>query len=207
MALPLAARRHHGYPDTRAHWQMENRHMRMAILLAALALAACNDPAPAAKPEAKVAAAPQAAVPRLNAIDRSHAGTPAPTITFENVGRKPISLADYRGRKVLVNLWATWCAPCLAEMPQIDTLAATRGDALAVLPISQDMEGWQVVEPFFARKRFKALKPYLDQPGSFAESLKARGLPVSILYDEKGREIWRVAGTPDWAALAAQGVV
>ena len=112
--------------------------MRMAILLAALALAGCNDPAPAARPEATVAAAP-----KLNVIDRSHAGTPAPTIKFENVGRKPVSLADYRGKKLLVNLWATWCAPCLAEMPQIDTLAATRGDALAVLPISQDMEGWR----------------------------------------------------------------
>lgn len=181
--------------------------MRMAILLTALATAGCNDPAPAAKPEARVAAAPQSAAPKLNVIDRSHAGTPAPAIKFENAARKPVSLADYRGRKLLVNLWATWCAPCLAEMPQIDTLAASRGDALAVLPISQDMEGWQVVEPFFAKKRFKALKPYLDQPGSFAESLKARGLPISILYDEKGKEIWRVAGTPDWAALAAQGVI
>ena len=179
---------------------MENRPMRMAILLAALALAGCNDPAPAAKPEAKAAA-------KLNTIDRSHAGTPAPAIKFENRARKPVTLADYRGKKLLVNLWATWCAPCLAEMPQIDTLAATRGGALAVLPISQDMEGWQVVEPFFAKKRFKALQPSLDQPGSFAERLKVRGLPVSILYDEKGREVWRVAGTPDWAALAAQGVI
>lgn len=147
------------------------------------------------------------AAPKLNTIDRSHAGALAPTIAFENQRRKPASLADYRGRKVLVNLWATWCAPCLAEMPQIDTLAAARGDKLAVVAISQDMEGWQVVEPFFAKKRFKALKPYLDQPGSFAEQLKARGLPISILYDEKGLEIWRVAGTPDWAVLAAAGTI
>ena len=176
--------------------------MRMAILMAALALAGCNDPAPAAKPDAKVAVAA-----KVNAIDRSHAGAPAPDVRFENAVRKSVSLADYRGKKVLVNLWATWCAPCLAEMPQIDTLAAARGDALAVLPISQDMEGWQVVEPFFARKKFKALKPYLDQPGSFAEQMKARGLPISILYDENGKEIWRVAGTPDWAALAAAGTI
>ena len=180
--------------------------MRMAILMAALAIAGCNDPAPAAKPEAKVTTAPTT-VPKINIIDRSHAGTPAPSIKFENAARKPVSLADFRGRKVLVNLWATWCAPCLAEMPQIDTRAATRGDALAVLPISQDMEGWQVVEPFFARKKFKALKAYLDQPGSFAEQMKARGLPISILYDENGKEIWRVAGTPDWAALAAAGTI
>ena len=181
--------------------------MRIAMMLAALTLAGCNDPAPAAKPQAKVAAAPATNVPQLNTIDRSHAGTPAPAVLFENAARKPIGLAEYRGRKLLVNLWATWCAPCLAEMPQIDTLAATRGASLAVLPISQDMEGWQVVEPFFATKRFKALKPYLDQPGSFAERLGVRGLPVSILYDEQGKEIWRVAGTPDWAALAAAGVV
>ena len=77
-------------------------------------------------------------------------------------------------------------------------MARAKGAALTVLPISQDMEGWRAVEPFFAKRKFVALVARLDQPGAFAEAVKARGLPVSILYDENGREVWRVAGTLKW---------
>jgi thiol-disulfide isomerase/thioredoxin len=149
-----------------------------------------------------VAAAAPATAPRVavNTIDRSHAGEAAPKVMFEKspTGEKA-SLADYRGRRVLVNLWATWCAPCLAEMPELDALAAAKKGKVVVLPLSQDMEGWQAVKKFFKPGRFQTLVPVLDQPGSFAERIGARGLPMSILYDEKGREVWRVAGTLKWA--------
>jgi thiol-disulfide isomerase/thioredoxin len=176
------------------------------LLLTGLALAACNDAAPKTEtPAAGVAAAAKPAV-AVNAIDRSHAGTPAPAIRFERRGGKTVSLADFRGRPVLVNLWATWCAPCIAEMPLLDELATAQRDTLVVLPISQDMEGWLAVDKFFTAAKFPNLEPLLDQPGSFAESLNARGLPISILYDAEGKEVWRVAGTPDWRALAAKGL-
>ena len=174
------------------------------MLLAGLAISGCNETAPAAKP---VAAAAKLNAPKLNAIDRSHAGSPAPDTAFERKGGKPQTLADFRGKPVLVNLWATWCAPCIAELPELDRLAGQRLGKLAVLPISQDMEGWRAVDKFFAKAKFKTLAPLVDQPGSFAETLKARGLPISILYDKNGREVWRVAGTPDWAAMAAKGVI
>lgn len=148
-----------------------------------------------------------AADPKLNMLDRSHAGTQAPDITFEWHGGEKVRVADFRGTKVLVNLWATWCAPCIAEMPQLDQLAAGRRGRMVVLPISQDMEGWIAVNKFFSAGKFNTLEPYVDQPGSYAESIKAKGLPVSILYDEKGAEIWRVAGTPDWNDLAKKGIV
>jgi thiol-disulfide isomerase/thioredoxin len=175
--------------------------MRTAMLLVVgVALAGCD--------AAPTPAQPTAVTPtRLNAIDRSHAGSPAPAIIFERSGGDKVRMADFRGRPVLVNLWATWCAPCIAEMPQIDALAASRRGKLAVLPISQDMEGWLAVKPFFAKGKFTTLQPYVDQPGSFAESLKARGLPISILYDANGKEVWRIAGTPNWADLAKKGVV
>ena len=85
-------------------------------------------------------------------------------------------------------------------MPDLDKLAAAKGAKLLVLPLSQDMEGWQAVTKFFKPGKFKSLQPMLDQPGSFAEKIGARGLPMSVLYDEKGREVWRVAGTLKWGS-------
>lgn len=194
--------------------------MRMARLLLALStaatLAGCDGgdtgktPAPqataAATPTA-AAATPTAVAAKLNVIDRSHAGTPAPDVPFEWHGGEPVRVADFAGQKVLVNLWATWCAPCIAEMPMLDQLAASRRGKLVVLPVSQDMEGWLAVNKFFTPGKFNTLEPYVDQPGSFAEAIKAKGLPVSILYDEQGKEIWRVAGTPNWLELGMKGVV
>ena len=148
-----------------------------------------------------------AAPPAINRIDRSMAGTPAPRLMFEATPGKKTSLAAFKGRRVLVNLWATWCAPCIAEMPDLDKLAAAKGAKLLVLPLSQDMEGWQAVNKFFKPGKFKMLKPMLDQPGSFAEKIGARGLPMSVLYDEKGREVWRVAGTLKWGSAEVMGAL
>ena len=152
------------------------------------------------------AAAATAKVP-INSIDRSHAGTAAPKVMFEKTPGNKVSLADFRGQRVLVNLWATWCAPCIAEMPEIDEMAAMKKGKLVVIPLSQDMEGWKAVNKFFKPGRFKTLTPMLDQPGSYAEALGARGLPMSILYDEKGREVWRVAGTLKWTSAGVLGAL
>lgn len=175
--------------------------LRIATLLPlglVLALAGCDAAKTAAPAGETTAAAPKPAA--LGTLDRSQAGTPAPTVAFERRGGAKATLADFKGKRVLVNLWATWCAPCIAEMPALDALA-TRSSQLTVLPISQDMEGWRVVEDFFKPGKFKTLTPVLDQPGSFAEAIKARGLPMSVLYDEQGREVWRVAGTVPEAVL------
>lgn len=179
----------------------------LLALGAAATLAACDggDKVKTAAPQATAAGNSTAGA--LSTIDRSHAGTPAPTFSFERHGGDTTTMADFRGKKVLVNLWATWCAPCVAEMPQLDRLAGSRRGKLVVLPISQDMDGWMAVNKFFTEGKFNALEPYVDQPGSFAETLKVKGLPVSILYDEKGVEIWRVAGTPVWTDLAMKGLV
>ena len=175
------------------------------LLLAALSLAAC-DAGDKGKPAASQASA-QTEKAQLNVIDRSHAGEAAPTLPFEARGGKATSLADFRGKPVLVNLWATWCAPCLAEMPALDFLAVRTKGNLVVLPISQDLEGWKAVETFFRARKFLALEPRLDQQGNFADTLKARGLPMSILYDAQGREVWRVAGTLDWGSPAVEAAL
>ena len=182
--------------------------MRKSLLiLPLLALAACNQSPPTAAPEksAEAPAAKSAEAP-INSIDRSHAGEPGPAaVTWEMKGGTVQRLADHKGMKMLVNLWATWCAPCIAEMPALDTLA---GEVpVMVLPISQDMEGWQAVDKFWGTGKFANIETGLDQPGSFAEAVKARGLPMTILYDEEGREVWRVSGTLDWGSAEVRKAI
>jgi hypothetical protein len=92
-------------------------------------------------------------------------------------------------------------------MPELDRLAAEEAGALLVVPVSQDMEGWQAVEKFFAPGKFETLVPVLDQPGSLGERLKVKGLPVSVLYDAQGREVWRVAGVPDWSSAEVRALI
>ncbi len=172
--------------------------MRVVIGTLLLGLAACGQSAPGDK--GKVPEPQASAAAKLSVIDRSHAGETAPAVAFEATGGKATSLAAFRGGPVLVNLWATWCVPCVAEMPDLDALARTQGGRLTVLPISQDLEGWPAVTKFFAPGRFTTLKPYLDQPGNYAQKLDAKGLPLSILYDAAGREKWRVNGPLHWTS-------
>ena len=143
----------------------------------------------------------------MGTIDRSHKGSQLPDFLLSDPAGKELRLQSLQGKPLLVNLWATWCAPCLAEMPDLDAMAAGKAQTLLVVPISQDMEGWKAVDGFFKAGRFRTLQPYLDQPGSFAEAVKARGLPMSILYDARGREVWRVAGTLQWGSAAVRAAL
>ena len=131
-------------------------------LFLAPALAGC-DRQKAAEPQGKAPAANAAAGAAGNyptgRLDRSHAGTPAPDVAFEDPHGGPARIADFRGRPVLVNLWATWCGPCVVEMPSLDALAVREGEALHVLALSQDMEGRQKVTDFFAARNFRRLEP------------------------------------------------
>jgi thiol-disulfide isomerase/thioredoxin len=175
--------------------------VKRLLMLAVLGLTSCGEAGDKGKTES-LQASGAAEAPPLNTLDRRFAGTPAPDVAMEEAPGKAGTLANVlaanKGKRVLVNLWATWCAPCLKEMPELDRLAAEEAGTLVVVPLSQDMEGWQAVNGFFAPGKFKSLKPLLDQPGSFGERLKAKGLPMSVLYDADGREVWRVAGVPDW---------
>lgn len=139
-------------------------------------------------------------------LDRSKAGSPAPTAAFEDPDGEPVSLADFQGKPLLVNLWATWCAPCVAEMPTLDALAA-REKELQVLTISQDMDGREKVEAFFAAREFKAIETYLDPGLAMMTELKVESLPTTILYDAKGREVWRMTGIEDWTGERAAELI
>jgi thiol-disulfide isomerase/thioredoxin len=181
--------------------------LRPIILLApALALIGCDREA-AKAPEAKPAAAPAAAGDKaVGRLDRSRAGSAAPYAIFQDPAGEPASLQDFRGKPVLLNLWATWCAPCVAEMPTLDELAASRGD-IEVLAVSQDMGGADKVDAFFAERKFRMLEPYLDPELALMTGLKVDTLPTTILYDASGREVWRMTGMEDWQGERARALI
>ena len=124
---------------------------------------------------------------------------PAPEVAFTDVAGRDISLAEFRGKLVLVNLWATWCGPCVVEMPSLDRLQAKLGGQnFTILAISSDRAGSKVVEPFVDKLGLADLKVYLDPKGTANRAFGIRGLPTSILIDREGRELGRYEGSAKW---------
>ncbi len=169
------------------------------LLIASLAAGGCDRQEP--EPVPAKAAAPRAG------LDRSRAGTPAPGTQFLDPDGQPTSFDAFRGRPLLVNLWATWCAPCVTEMPSLDALAARSGDRLQVLAISQDHEGRAKVDEFFAARRLANLDPFLDSELRLMTSLAVTTLPTTILFDSQGREVWRITGAEEWTSDRAARLI
>jgi thiol-disulfide isomerase/thioredoxin len=175
--------------------------MRRALLSLLVALAGCHQ-APSGNRQADVEAPAPA-----GKVDRSHAGKPAPQTAFLDPDGQETSLAELEGKPVLVNLWATWCAPCVQEMPTLDKLAAAEGRRLQVLAVSQDMGGPEKVDAFFAKQRFTTLEAYRDPKMQLMIDLGVEVLPTTILFDAEGREVWRVTGQLDWQGAEAAGLL
>lgn len=122
----------------------------------------------------------------------------APAVSFADAAGRNLSLSDFTGRLVLVNLWATWCAPCRQEMPSLERLQTRLGDKIAILAISEDRGGSKAVAPFVARFGLKAVKTYLDPDSAVGRAFKVDGLPTSFLIDRQGRVLGRVEGGAEW---------
>jgi thiol-disulfide isomerase/thioredoxin len=122
-----------------------------------------------------------------------------PDIRFEDGGGKPRTLADFRGKVVLLNIWATWCAPCREEMPTLDRLQAELGGAdFEVIALSMDRAGPEQVKKFFAEIGAKHLALNIDVSAKAMFTLGAPGLPMTLLIDRKGEEIGRLIGPAEW---------
>ena len=124
---------------------------------------------------------------------------PMPELAFADADDKPLKLADYKGKVVLVNFWATWCVPCVKEMPSLDRLQAAMGkDKFTVLPLSLDGPSRPKVAPFYEDKKLTSLGIYFDKGKKSMQALDVSVLPTSILVDADGREIARLEGEADW---------
>ena len=125
---------------------------------------------------------------------------PAPAISFVDLAGNTVSLSEFTGKIVLVNLWATWCEPCLREMPSLERVQSRLGDKIAVVAISEDHGGRKAVEPFIDKLGLKSIKIYLDPKSAMERAFKVQGLPTSFLIDQKGRVLGRVEGAAEWDA-------
>ena len=127
-----------------------------------------------------------------------------PPIVFEDGEGRQHSLSDYRGRYVLLNIWATWCGPCVKEMPSLENLEKNLGSTrFAVVPVSEDRGDPSLVRAFYLRHNINHLPTLIDPAGRAPFILAMPGLPTTLLINPQGREIARVEGDVDWNSAEA----
>ena len=132
---------------------------------------------------------------------------PAPEVSFTDADGKPASLADFTGKPAVVNLWATWCQPCLREMPALERLQSNLAGKLTVAAVSEDRAGAKLVGPFVAAMGLRQLKIYLDPKAGLGHAFNARGLPTSIVIDAEGRVVGRIEGAAEWGSAKMMDVL
>jgi len=133
---------------------------------------------------------------------------PIAKITFQDESGAEKSLEGWRGRVVLLNLWATWCAPCRKEMPALDALQQKLGSPdFEVVALSLDRQGVETARAFLADTKATNLKLYVDPTAKSLDGLKAVGLPATILIDREGREVGRLLGPAEWSSPEAVALI
>jgi thiol-disulfide isomerase/thioredoxin len=177
-----------------------------------LSIGGCDRETPSKEQEEPVAATPTADKGPAKAgaglesanglraeLSYRYAGRPAPDVSFKGADGREVSLTDFVGRPLLVNLWATWCVPCKVEMPTLDALAELEAGKVTVIAVSQDLQGRKPVQQFFAKAGIVNLEPYIDRENRLLGAVGGgAGLPTTILYDSESREVWRVIGGVEW---------
>jgi thiol-disulfide isomerase/thioredoxin len=182
------------------------RALTVLLVLCGAALAVLVfGPARHEKPPVEaVGIAPAQTLGQFIALDQK---LPAPALAFTTRDGTTKELADFRGQLLLVNLWATWCVPCVEEMPALDRLQAKLGKALTILAIAEDRRGADIVDPFLARTGIKNLAVELDPKAAASNAFGVEGLPTSFLIDGDGMIIGKLEGAARWDEPAMVAVL
>jgi thiol-disulfide isomerase/thioredoxin len=165
----------------------------LIVLVPILLLSAC-DKQPTPAPQPNTSATPE---PEAGKLDIAQRGKAAPSTVFTAPGGKPVTLAAFKGKPVLVNLWATWCGPCVKEMPSLDRLAKRGAGKIVVLTVNQTDDAAAVAK-WWVPRQFTMLAPYRDEDGKLGFAFETGVLPTTVLYDAEGKEVWRIVGGMDW---------
>jgi thiol-disulfide isomerase/thioredoxin len=177
-----------------------------ALFYAGLALSA--NPARAEIDAGEIAEARAALAGDMRKLVLHDVPRPAPDAAFEAEGGGTLTLADFRGRVVLLNFWATWCAPCREEMPALDALQRGRGgDAFAVVTVATGRNNPDQMKRFFEETGVTALPLHADPRSALARAAGILGLPVTLVLDREGREVGRLTGGADWNGPEARKVL
>jgi thiol-disulfide isomerase/thioredoxin len=136
----------------------------------------------------------------LSRLRETPAGKPIPEgLVFLDAEGRETRFDAFRGKGLVVNFWATWCPPCVAEMPALDRAhAALARDGIEVLALSSDRGGRAQVEPFYARTGLRHLAIWLDPRGAAGRAFGVRGLPTTLILDRAGQEVARLEGEAEW---------
>ena len=194
---------------------LSSRLLNCAVLGLALFTAGCDrQSGQQAQPQASASPAKPSGESGGEAggtLDRSHKGSALPGVVVKDPQGRELKLASLKGKPLLINLWATWCAPCIAELPTLNAIS-TRADLnLQVVTISQDIGDPAKVQAFLDQRGFAQLSAWIDAKGDLAFHYGVQTLPATIYYDAEGREVWRYIGGMDWggteaAKLLAEGL-
>lgn len=131
---------------------------------------------------------------------------PVPEAVLVDLTDAPRSLAEYRGKWVVLNFWATWCAPCREEMPSLDRLQAAMPD-IAVVPVATGRNAVAGIERFFAEAGIKTLPMLRDPKSELARAMGVLGLPVTVILNPDGQEVARLIGDAEWDSDSAKAVL
>ena len=164
--------------------------------------------APVAVPAATPAGDGRLNVGEMAAFVARKAPAALEPIAFKDRTGADRSLADWRGKVVLLNLWATWCLPCRKEMPALDRLQAALGsDRFEVVAVSVDRTGLEGARKFLDGIKIEKLALYADPAGRLGFDLKVIGMPTTLLIDAEGREVGRLAGAAEWDSEDAKRLI
>jgi len=166
------------------------------IIAAVIAWRAVQTPA---SQQAILPASAMPATPQRASLVALKTPRPLAPLSFVNGDGAPMTLSDFHGRVVLLNVWATWCVPCRQEMPALDRLQAKLGGPdFTVIPLSIDHRGRDAVRRFYQQLGLSSLEIYVDTSGDTIHAINALGLPQTLLIDRQGRELDRAIGAAEW---------